>query len=194
MKHEFETSSGQTTKLAFTVRERFGAGDGERWIRYVTWARLPQLRELVSLDGLLCPRVVELDCDEDWEHNMHEDFLCNLFWDLDYVRRKIPTGLPCQLLAAARNPAEDPKDWVVPTGFVFVGHDLIDRQTSISALTNCGGFDDVFRPEELSELGLIPQWPRACEIQRQLAKSHPGEPHAQCDVWSVWRFHDSKSE
>ena len=39
------------------LAEKFGPERGEVWADYVAWARLPQLRELVSLDGILCPSV-----------------------------------------------------------------------------------------------------------------------------------------
>jgi len=35
----------------------------------------------------------------------------------------------------------------------FVGYDLIEEQTQISALTNCGGFPDVSATNELNRFG-----------------------------------------
>ena len=40
-------------------------------------------------------------------------------------------------------------------GFEFVGYDLVDIQSTASALTNCGGFQEVFSNNELSEKGLL---------------------------------------
>lgn len=39
--------------------------------------------------------------------------------------------------------------------FKFYGYDLLEDFTSISALTNCGGFDKAFLPKDISEYGLI---------------------------------------
>jgi hypothetical protein len=58
----------------------------------------------------------------------------------------------------------------------------------VSALTNCGGFDDVFAKTELSHLGLLPELARAQEVRRDLPTAYPHEPHAECHVWAVWRL------
>jgi hypothetical protein len=50
-----------------------------------------------------------------------------------------------------------------------MGFDLIDEASSISALTNCGGFARAFENSELSGAGLVPAASRAYEIQRALA-------------------------
>ena len=57
----------------------------------------------------------------------------------------------------------------------------------VSALTNCGGFDDVFAKAELSPLGLLTDLGRAYEIQRGLPTAYPYEAHAECHVWAIWR-------
>ncbi len=187
MKREFDKGDGTKTRFAYTANERFGPWDGESWRTYVKWSGLTQLGE-VLFDGILCPRLVSLDCDEDWNHNLHEDFEIDLFWDEAYLRTKLTHLTNWNLLAVARNPATDPKDWAPEEGFQFVGSDLVEIGGGISALTNCGGFPDVFSNSEISSVGLIPEWHRAIEIQSKLATAHPREPHAQCDVWSIWRW------
>lgn len=80
-----------------------------------------------------------------------------------------------------------------PDAFNFVGYDLIEAQTRISALTNCGGFPDIFRNEELNHFGLIEGFDRALEIKRLLAALHPEETHAQCDMYAIWRLDEPMS-
>jgi hypothetical protein len=63
-------------------------------------------------------------------------------------------------------------------GFAFAGFDLVDIQGGISALTNCGGFDGVFRNAELSELGLLTDLSRAQQVQTSLRLQYPEESHA----------------
>lgn len=172
------------------MRGRFGPWDGEAWKNYVEWSGLGQLVE-VLFDGILCPTMVDVDCDEDWNHNINDDFICHYYWDLPYLRTKIPAGSDFNLLAVTRNAPNDPKEWQSPDGFLYVGSDLIDEHTGISAITNCGGFDDVFPRAEVSPLGLIENWSRAVELQAKLAAAHPEEPHAQCDVWTIWRWQNS---
>jgi hypothetical protein len=39
--------------------------------------------------------------------------------------------------------------------FTFIGYDLLDKDNTISALSNCGGFDETFSPLDLNEFGLL---------------------------------------
>jgi hypothetical protein len=58
----------------FIATERFDPADGERWQRYFEWARIPGLMEVVSLDALLCPRLVREPHEADWAHIVCEDY------------------------------------------------------------------------------------------------------------------------
>jgi hypothetical protein len=71
--------------------------------------------------------------------------------------------------------------------FEFVGYDLVDVQHTNSALTNCGGFPDVFANSELSDCGLLPDLQGALEVRKLLGSRHPEEPHARCHVWAIFR-------
>ena len=73
-----------------------------------------------------------------------------------------------------------------------MGYDLIDDQTQVSALTNCGGFPDVFRNDELNRFGLIDEFNRAREVKTQLAERYPEEAHAKCEMYAIWRLNESK--
>jgi hypothetical protein len=63
----------------------------------------------------------------------------------------------------------------------------VDVRSSASALTNCGGFPGVFANSELSSCGLLGDLDRAREVQAKLRSAYPDEPHADCDVWAVFR-------
>ena len=71
--------------------------------------------------------------------------------------------------------------------FEFLGYDLVDVQASASALTNCGGFPDVFDKAELSSKGLLTSHARALQVQSELRARYPEEHHANCHVWAVSR-------
>ena len=59
------------------------------WDEYVAWANLPQLREVISLDGMLCPDVIgELET-QDWDYNVHEDYHIFFFRDFEYLRARV---------------------------------------------------------------------------------------------------------
>lgn len=117
----------------FIANERFDPSAGARWTDYIRWAGIPNLTEVVSLDCVLCPRIVT----------------------------------------------------------EFIGCDLIEEMTQISALTNCGGFPETFSNEELNNRGLIDSFARAKEIQRLLAQNNPDEPHANCELYALWRLREA---
>ncbi len=70
--------------------------------------------------------------------------------------------------------------------FVFCGYDLAE-ECEISALTNCGGFDETFTYKDLNSLGLIPDFLTAQKMQIDLAENNPDEEHADCLLFAVWR-------
>src|SRR4051794_2417116 len=75
------------------------------------------------------------------------------------------------VLCVFRNPPERPQAPPVAQ-FRFLGYDLVDVQGMASALTNYGGFPDVFANSELSSAGLLPDLERAIEVQAKLRSVH----------------------
>ena len=157
---------------------------------------LTQLKELISLDSHWCPNLVSLNCDEDWQHNVQEDFLLDLFWDLPYLMRKLGDQ-PANILAAVREPTADDLMLNVGASFKFKGLSVIDPQTWICLLTNLGtatagaeaGYcRDVFDRTELSEFGLLVNLPRANQIATAFRTLHPECGHcANAQVFAIWR-------
>ena len=175
-------------EAVYVARRRFGPEAGERWRQYVAWSRLSQLREVVSLDGMLCPALPEELLPEDWKHNVHADYETTHFRSLDYLRHRVAGVAGLNFLAILREPsAADLTRFALPE-FVFVGFDVLDVHGDVSALTNCGGFDDVFAPEELNPLGLLNERARAGAVRRGLRSAYPEQRHAVCDVWALWRW------
>lgn len=171
----------------FIVTERFDPGRGESWSCYIAWSGLGQLTELVSLDQILCPSLVKEIRDEDWPHIVNEDFMLRYFTDLDYLLTRCGDVQGGNLLCVFRNPARQP---CAPAGrhdFRYEGCDLVDVQGDVSALSNCGGFPLAFSNGELSNHGLLASLERAQQVQRALRERYPDEPHADCDVWAVFR-------
>jgi len=171
----------------FIATEPFTPAAGQVWDRYVAWSGLTQLKEVVSLDGILCPTVLRETKDDDWPHIVNEGFALHFFVDFDFLMNQL-TGIERRnLLCVFRNPQRHPQ---APSfaDFRFLGYDLVDRECTISALTNCGGFPDVFANSELSPVGLLPDFARAIEAQRKLRSLHSEEPHANCNVWALFRL------
>jgi hypothetical protein len=182
------------TAPLFIATERFDQSDGEKWQKYYEWAKIPGLVEVVSLDTLLCKHLIKKFRNEDWRHIVNEDSRLDYFYHLDDLKQRIQ-GVPRRnVLGLYRNPETHIGVAPAPGGFNFVGYDLIEEQTQVSALTNCGGFPDVFCNQELNRFGLIDSFDRACEIRGLLVERHPEEPHAQCEMYAIWRLTESEPD
>jgi hypothetical protein len=172
--------------VVYSAVAPFDTGCSERWREYIAWSGLTQLREVVSLDSLLCPTVIQGLSDEDWQHNVQADFKLTLFHDLDYLLRRVGGGRRVNVLALMENPTVDEVRSFGDRRFVFRGFDLVELQTGISALLNCGGFDQAFSPADLSECGSLTDQALALSVQNRLREEYPDEPHADCDLWALW--------
>lgn len=172
----------------YTAVENFDPADSERWRSYVEWSGLAQLREIVSLDGMLCPCVFEEMTDEDWRHGVQEGFLTRLFYELDYLLERMGGDRRANVLALMQNPTTAEFHSFADPRFEFRGFDLVELMTGISALVNCGGFDKAFAPTDLSNCGLLTEHAKALEVRDRLRAEYPDEPHAHCDVWAIWQM------
>jgi hypothetical protein len=171
----------------FVGKRPFDPSVGDGWDKYVAWSGLSQLREVVSLDTMLCPTVPEELTPADWDHNVHADYHIFFFRSLDYLLKRVAAESRLNILAVVQNPTAAELAVVTLPGFGFAGFDLVDVCGDVSALTNCGGFDGVFVNSELSELGLLTHLSRAQEVQASLRVQYPEEPHAECHIWAIWR-------
>ncbi len=164
------------------TRDEFG------WKKYIQWSKLTHLRELVSLDGMLNGLVFEPDFDSkyDWNYIVTDGEMITLFFNsIDYVLEKVKGLKYYNLLAVIKEPKKEKA--ALETDFEFVGYDLIEKEGDISALTNCGGFDETFSPSDLNEYGLISDFDKAKKIQTELPLNNPAEHHARCFLYEVWR-------
>jgi len=171
----------------FVAKRPFDPSAGEAWTRYVAWSGLTQLKEVVTLDTMLCPTVPEELTPADWEHNVHADYQVFFFRSLDYLLKRVKGNGRLNILMVVQNPTAGEVAGIESPGFDFEGFDLVDVYGDVSALTNCGGFEGVFANAELSELGLLTDLSRAQEVQAALRARHPEEPHADCHLWAIWR-------
>ncbi|MBP1858434.1 hypothetical protein [Rhizobium herbae] len=190
------TGSVQTTDAPlmmplYLAVEKFSPSDGQGWNDYVAWSGLTQLDEVVSLDGMICPFVLEEIKDSYWDHIVNEDNMLNFFTDFDFLLNELGAVQHANVLGVLRNPTLEAVQRGLGNRFHFVGYDLLDQDHSISALTNCGGFPDVFDNAELSTKGLLTDHSRAREIQHDLRRLHPEERHADCNVWAIFRMNST---
>ena len=172
--------------VIYTAVERFEPVSGDSWRKYIEWSGLTQLREVVSLDGILCPTIFRELVAEDWEHNVQEDFKTSFFHDLDYVLGKVAGNDRANVLAVLHEPTTGETGLFADPRFAFRGFDLVERDGEISALVNCGGFDKAFAPTDLSDCGLLIDHAQALSVQELLRAEYPDEQHADCDLWAIW--------
>ena len=171
----------------FVAKRPFDPTVGDAWARFVAWSGLPQLREVVSLDTMLCPTVPEKLTATDWDYNVHADYQVFFFRSLPYLMERIQAEGALNILAVLQKPTAADLAAVTLPGFGFAGFDVVDACGDVSALTNCGGFEGVFANSEISALGLLSDLSRAREVQALLRLQYPEEPHADCHVWAIWR-------
>ena len=171
----------------YIATEPFTSRGGEAWTQYLAWSGLTQLDEVVSLDPMLCPTLLPQIKDEYWPHIVNEDFMLNFFTDLEFLLGQVSGITERNLLSVYRNPPTPLSPNLDLGRFEFLGYDLVDIQASASALTNCGGFPEVFDNRELSSKGLLTSHARALQVQSDLRAKHPEEPHANCHVWAIYR-------
>jgi len=175
-------------ELWFVAVEKFDPLH-EGWKKYIEWSRLSQLKEVISLDCSLCPAVVREALEEDWDHIAEEVFIGFYFRDREYLMSRTKNTMDKNLLAVVLEPDSDNQTRNIERG-CFIGYDLIERESGISALTNCGGFPESFENQELNEFGLIPEYLRAKEVQAALLINNPDEPHANTELWAIWKLEE----
>ena len=172
--------------LWFIAVETFGPTH-PGWSNYLQFSGLNQLREIVGLDALLCPTVLEEIKEDDWGHIVNEDHLLSYYTDLPYLLERSQAIVDKQLLAVVLEPESEQRFRDVGDG-EFGGYDLVERHTGVSALTNCQGFPESFANDELNEWGLLSDFVRAKQVQVDLRRNNPEEHHANTDLWAVWRL------
>jgi hypothetical protein len=158
------------------------------WKKYIEWAKLTHLTELVSLDGILNDLIFEPDYDNPYEWQFvitEEQLIIPYFNNLDYVLEKTKQLKHFNLLAIVQEP--NIQKATLANNFQFVGYDLIEIRGDISALSNCGGFEESFLSKDLNHLGLITDYQKARKIQTSLRKHTPNEEHADCYLYEIWR-------
>ena len=129
----------------FTANRRFDPDDGDGWTNFIAWSGLTQLREVVSLDNMLCAGVFDGLRDEDWQHNVQADFMLEFFYDLPYVLSRTAGIERVNVLAVTLRPRPEDLAWSDPA-FTFEGFDLLEESGGVSTSLNCGGKDDRMVP------------------------------------------------
>lgn len=175
-------------EFLYAVRETFTETD-EGWEKYIEWSKLCHVTEIAGLDYILnCDLVKPGNQDEnDWKKKYipaHND--TGLYTTPDYVLSKIKTSGKFNFLAVVIEPTQNCNE-IILENYDFMGYDLLDIYFEISALTNCGGFDESFSTSDINSVGLIDDFENAYNIANKLYENNPEEEHANTNVIGVWR-------
>ena len=171
----------------YTARQRFAPTTSTGWQSYLNFSGFHHISELVSADSILCPNLVTEIIDEDWNHNVKEDYSIDCFFDLDYLKKRIKFEPTLHnLLAIWKRPTAIA---IPPVEFEHCGFDILDTYGAISVLTNCGQFPELFEPSSVNRYGLLSDLAQADEISKNLRNTYPEDPHCQdCHVWQIARY------
>jgi hypothetical protein len=173
----------------FAACQRFDQRNGDSWSRFIEWTGFQHIREIVSIDTMLCPSLIDELADEDWQYNIHADYRTSFFRDAKYLRRRI--DYDCfrhNILALTKEPTSFVEP---PNGFAFRGYDILDSYDSISVLTNCGAFPSIYSVEDINEYALVSDLDRVTEIASAIRKPHWDDHRRQeCRVWGIARYVD----
>ena len=172
----------------FMAVEKFDSSFGVKWEKFVNWATLFNLVEVVTLDCALCPSLFSDLVYEDWAFIEPNVVFHDMFNNIDWVLKRTNHITDRLILAVYHQPTEDCKLYFKDDRFRFCGYDLLDDDTRISALVNCGGFNKAFSSEDLTSSGLIADFQTAKEVQKSLKFHYPDEPHAYCSIWAMWKM------
>jgi hypothetical protein len=159
------------------------------WDEYIIWSKLSHLSEVAGLDYMLNEDLVKVDeGNEDyWEHvYWFDSTLSGLYKTPEFVLANIKSTEKFNFLAVLVEPDQD-CNGIVLEDYEFIGYDLLDLYFEISALTNCGGFDETFLPGDLNSFGLIDDFNKAYDIANRLYENNPEEDHANTNVIAIWR-------
>lgn len=170
----------------YIALEKFDQSSAAEWHEYIKWSGLFHLTETMSLDGMLNKIVLSETKDNYWSHIVTEDYMLHFFTNLDFMLSQMDDTRNLNVIGTVKAPAEDVSR-LAWDGFTFCGYELLDQDNDISALTNCGGFPDAFQNDELSNQGLILDFERATQIQRNLKRLYPEEYHADCNIWAIFK-------
>ncbi len=73
----------------FAACQKFDSRCGDSWSQYIEWSGFHHIQEIVSIDTMLCPSLIDTLIDDDWKFNIHADYRVYFFHNLEYLKRRI---------------------------------------------------------------------------------------------------------
>lgn len=171
----------------FAACRKFDSNCGDEWSRFVHWSGFHHIEEIVSVDTILCPSLIDTLIDDDWEFNIHSDYRTSFFHDHEYLKRRVKyDSSRHNILALTEFPTHLPAP---PNGFIHCGYDILDSFNSNSVLTNCGKHPTAYTTTDLNRVGLVDDLDRVTCIAEAIRDKNPDDDHcSDCRVWGIARY------
>ncbi len=120
-------------------------------------------------------------------HKVHEFLAHDLFSDLSYLMKRVANEPQIEILAVLPEPTLVQVSQFNSPSFEFLGYELIDTENRIDPLLNCSTFMSLIPVERLTNTGLISDFNKAKQIQKELTDRFPDHIHSETVLFALWR-------
>ena len=168
----------------YTAIKKFDPTIGQEWIKNQSFAKIPHLRELISLSNFLRPRELRELIDSDWNYNIQVSYFISFFWDLNYVLKRFENIRDkVNVLAVCFEPSFEVRESFKDRRFEFYGYDLVERG-DLSIISDDPLYYKAFEINDISEAGLFTTYDFARRIQKYIQH----HSHDDFDLWAIWKM------
>jgi hypothetical protein len=182
-----DSSVGQTSiaGIWYTVIKKFDPTIGQEWIKYQGWAKIPQLRALISVDSYLKPDELWKLIDSDWNYNIQVSYFITFFWDLDYILKRFENiRAKVNVLAVCLEPSSEVRESFKDSRFEFQGYDLLDIDHESVIIHNPSYYEKAFKINDISEVGLFTTYDFARNVQKLIHQHFDTDSN----LWAIWKM------
>jgi len=170
--------------MYYKILEHFGPESGDKWLNYIGWSGLHNMKRFDSVDSMMRPNIFSPETVEDWNNCVNEDFKLNLITNLEYAKEISKKYADAEMVGVDI----DINEHYVPSDN-FLGYDIIDRYCSVSLLTNWIRDKYPFDRKVIKENGLILNIKEAIATRDQLRKDPMADDHSRdCTLWAVYKI------
>ncbi len=169
----------------YTVIKKFDPTIGQEWIKFQGWAKIPHLRELISLNFFLRPDELWKLIDSDWNYNIHVDYFISFFWDLDYILKRFENIRDkVNILAVCLEPSSEVRESFKDSRFEFQGYDLLDIDHESEIIQDPLYYEKAFKINDISEVGLFTTYDFARSVQKLIHQQF----ETDSSLWAIWKM------
>lgn len=159
---------------------------GEFFDGYLTFAGLEDREEIISLDASLCPAAFDID-DEGWDYFVGEEYVYDLFFNLEYVKKRIKERKDVNLVAVVMEPTHHMCAQGQIENCFFAGYDLMDTDLGMSILTNTGCIP-LIKPSLKNKYGLINDFDIISRLKKDIKEKYKDDPQMIGTIFEIWKL------